>query len=125
MITNNSSVIEQGGFARKLLDPTEKEAIILNNQAVEFMKNLERNPMMAKKQFKEIILPHMMRAMRTIQVLDEHLEAHAMEIKKLLRANVVLIDKLKIAGVDMPNFTEIENEVIQEHVDMHGNRSTV
>ena len=115
--------LEQNGFARKLLDPTDREAIMLNNQAVEFMKDLEKNPMRAKATFKNIILPHMMRALRTVKVLDEHLEAHALELKKLLRANVVLIDLCKQKGIDLPNFTEIEEAVIQEHVDMYGNRS--
>jgi hypothetical protein len=113
-------MIEQNGFATKLLDPTEKEAIMLNNQAVEFMKNLERNPQMAKSQFKNIILPHMMRALRTTRVLDEHLEATALEVKKLLKANVILIELLKRNGIDMPNFSEIENDVIRDHLAEYG-----
>lgn len=119
-------MIEQNGFATKLLDPTEKEAIMLNNQAVQFMKDLEKNPMRAKANFKEIILPHMMRCLRTVQVLDRELEAHAFQVKLLLKANVVLIDLLKRNNIDMPNFAEIERQVtdeqVAEHAETHGSQ---
>lgn len=119
MITN----LETNGFATKLMDPTDREALALNDLAVGFMKDLERNPQRAKETFNGAILPHMMRALRTVKVLDTHLEAHALEIKKLLRANVVMIDLLKQKGIDMPNFAAIEDEVIREHVNMYGERS--
>jgi mRNA-degrading endonuclease YafQ of YafQ-DinJ toxin-antitoxin module len=92
---------------------------MLNNQAVQFMKDLEKNPLKAKADFKAIILPHMMRCLRTVQVLDQELEAHALEIKKLIKANVVLIDTLKRNGVDMPNFNAIEDDAVAEHAREH------
>jgi hypothetical protein len=115
-------MLETNGFARKLLDPTEREAIALNNMAVQFMKDLEKNPMKAKLDFNATILPHMMRAIRTVKVLDEHLEAASFEVKKLLKANVVLIDLLKRNNIDMPNFAEIEREVEDARAEEHANR---
>jgi len=115
-------MIQTNGFTTKLLDPTDQEAIALNNMAVDFMKNLDRNPEMAKGQFKNGILPHMMRAIRTVKTLDEHLEAHAIEIKKLLKANVAMIELLKKHSIDMPNFGAIEEEVIRDHEERYGKR---
>lgn len=124
-LTGPKPFIEREGFATKLLDPTEKEAMILNNQAVQFMKDLEKNPLKAKQDFKAVILPHMMRALRTVQVLDQELESQTLAVSKLLKANVVLIDILKQKGIDMPNFSEIENDAIREHVERHGDRGII
>jgi hypothetical protein len=113
------------GNVTATLDPTTQEALALNHMAVEFMKALETNPAQAKKLFNEVILRHMMRAMRTIKVMDDQLGDEILAKKKLLKANLALIDSIKMHNnkwnlppkfrVEMPNFSVIEAQAIQEH----------
>jgi hypothetical protein len=118
--------IATDGYKTRLLDPTDQEALALNNMAVQFMKDLEKNPMKARQDFNAIILPHMMRALKTVKVLDMELEAADLAIKKLLKANVVLIDWCKQKGIDTPNFDEISRTAEAEfEAERRANRSTV
>lgn len=118
MITQNELVTP--GHRTALMDPTTSEAIILNNMAVDFMKDLDRNPGQAKMTFKTVILPHMMRAIRTTKVLDDHLEASDFQIKALLKANVEMIDLLKKHSIDLPNFAEILRDAEKERSSLQG-----
>lgn len=108
------------GYRTAMMDPTTQEAMALNNMAVEFMKDLDRNPMKAKETFKTAILPHMMRAIRTVKVLDEHLADHAFQIDALLKANVEMIDLLKKHSIDLPNFGEILKDAEKERSSLQG-----
>jgi hypothetical protein len=56
-----------------------------------------------------------MRALKTVKILDMELEAADLAIKKLLKANVVLIDWCKQKGIDTPNFDEISRTAEAEH----------
>lgn len=104
----------------RLEDPTEKEAMALNNIAVEFMKDMDRNPMQAKMTFKTVILPMMMRVLKTLKLVDDQLVGTAEQNAILLKANVVLIDLLKKNNIDMPNFEAIQDEAVKEFVSTHG-----
>lgn len=108
------------GHRTALMDPTTQEAITLNNLAVDFMKDLDKNPARAKQTFKTVILPHMMRAIRTTKVLDDHLEASDFQVKALLRANVEMIDLLKKNSIDLPNFAEILRDAEKERSSLQG-----
>jgi hypothetical protein len=104
----------------RLEDPTEKEAMYLNNLAVEFMKDLEKNPMQAKKTFNTVILPMMMRCLKTLKMVDDQLVGTAEQNAVLLKANVVLIDLLKRNSIDMPNFDAIKEEAVNDFKQRHG-----
>jgi hypothetical protein len=108
------------GHRTAIMDPTTAEAIRLNNLAVDFMKDLDRNPKKAKQDFNAVILPFMMRAIKTTQILDEHLEAADFQIKALMKANVVMIDLLKKHSIDMPNFAEILADAEKERSTLQG-----
>lgn len=108
------------GHRTALMDPTTQEAITLNNLSVDFMKDLDRNPGKAKETFKKIILPHMMRAIKTVKVLDEHLEASDFQVSALLKANVEMIDLLKKNSIDLPNFAEILRDAEKERSSLQG-----
>jgi hypothetical protein len=118
-LKTNSKLITPG-YRSTQLDPTTKEAITLNNMAVDFMKDLERNPQRAKQTFKEIILPHMMRAIHTVKLIDEQLEASDFQVHALLKANVIMIDMLKKHSIDLPNFTEILADANKERSSLQG-----
>jgi hypothetical protein len=104
----------------RLEDPSEKEAIALNNIAIDFMKDLERNPMQAKMTFKAVILPMMMRALKTLKMVDDQLVGTAEQNAVLLKANVVLIETLKLNNIDMPNFEAIQDEAVRQFNETHG-----
>lgn len=108
------------GHRTALMDPTTNEAILLNNMAVDFMKDLDRNPRRAKESFKTIILPHMMRAIRTVKVLDEHLESSDFQVTALMKANVEMIDLLKKNSIPLPNFAEILRDAEKERSSLQG-----
>lgn len=99
---------------RLSLDPTTKEAMALNNMAVDFVKDLDRDPSKAKITFRTYILPHMMKCLRSLQILDDQLVGAAEQNALLLKSNAVLIDLLKQNGIDMPNFAQIQREVESE-----------
>jgi hypothetical protein len=108
------------GYRTAIMDPTHAEAIKLNNMAVDFMKDLDRDPKKAKQDFKTIILPFMMRAIKTTKVLDEHLEASDFQISALLKANVEMIELLKKHSIAMPNFAEIMRDAEKERSSLQG-----
>ncbi len=118
MITENELILP--GHRTALMDPTTEEAIRLNNLAVDFMKDLDRNPKKAKQDFKAVILPFMMRAIKTTKVLDEHLEASDFQVNALLKANVEMIDLLKKNNIALPNFSEILRDAEKERSSLQG-----
>ncbi len=118
MIIQNELV--KPGHRTALMDPTTQEAMALNNMAVDFMKDLDRNPTKAKQTFKEVILPHMMRAIRTVKVIDEHLEASDFQVSALMKANIEMIDLLKKNSIDLPNFAEIMRDAEKERSSLQG-----
>jgi hypothetical protein len=118
MLTQNEIVTP--GHRTALMDPTTAEAITLNNMAVGFMKDLDKNPARAKEVFKTVILPHMMRAIRTTKVLDDHLEASDFQVDALLKANVEMIELLKKNNIALPNFAEILRDAEKERSSLQG-----
>lgn len=108
------------GYRTAIMDPTHAEAIKLNNLAVDFMKDLDRNPAKARQDFKAVILPFMMRAIKTTKVLDDHLEASDFQISALLKANVEMIELLKKNSIDLPNFAEILRDAEKERSSLQG-----
>lgn len=118
MVIQNELV--KPGHATAMMDPTTQEAIALNNMAVDFMKDLDRNPKKAKETFKNIILPHMMRAIRTTKVLDDHLADSDFQVNALLKANVAMIELLQKNGIDLPNFAEILRNAEKERSSLQG-----
>lgn len=115
-----TSGLVKPGHKTAIMDPTTQEAITLNNLAVDFMKDLTRNPDKAKLTFKTLILPHMMRAIKTTQVLDDHLEASDFQVSALLKANVEMIDLLKKNNIALPNFAEILRDAEKERSSLQG-----
>lgn len=97
-----------------LINPTDKEAIFINNFSVEYLKALSNNPDEGKRVYNKVIRPYMEAQLATIRILDDQVEGCIEQNALLLKSNAVLIDLCKQHSVPMPNFDQIQRDVREE-----------
>ena len=94
-----------------LLNPTDSEAIFVNNFSVNFLKLVDKDPMEAKKIYTKIVRPYMEAQLATVRIMEDQIQGTIEQNALLLKSNAVLIDQLKKHGVPMPNFDQVERDV--------------
>ena len=96
--------------AHDLVDPRMEEIQYIHQFTENFLVQIEKNPMEAKRIVHDVLRPYMAAQLRTISILEDQVGGYIDQNELLLRSNAQLIHNCKERNVPMPNFDAIQKD---------------